>query len=161
MWYFTQYVYYFSFYLKKNVLNDIDSFQQILNIEYDKAKCTFTPAKTLNCKKVFSLNKSFKDIYHNDFFYHYSSIQKLCMNIYRLKSIWIWHKCWRTSVQQYIQSTRKSIKRGLRYGPYYNPYLAKFNFRVKKKPNNSGMWSDSGNENKIWRTKPFIINNHR
>lgn len=55
-------------YLKKKVLNDIDSVQQILNIEYDNAKCTFTPAKTLNCKKVFSLNKSFKDIYHNDFF---------------------------------------------------------------------------------------------
>lgn len=54
--------------MKKKVPNDIDSVQQILNIEYDKAKCTFTPAKTLNCKKVFSLNKSFKDIYHNDFF---------------------------------------------------------------------------------------------
>lgn len=32
---------------------------------------------------------------------------------------------------------------------------------VLKKNNNSGMWSDSGNENKIWRTMSFIINNHQ
>lgn len=133
MWYFTQYVYYFSFYLKKKVLNDIDGVQQILNIEYDRAKCTFTTAKTLNCKKVFSLNKSFKDIYHNDFFSIIPQNKKICINIHRLKSIWIWHKCRRISVQQYIQSTRKLIKRELRYGPYYNPYLAKFNFSLKKK----------------------------